>query len=62
MAKLFSPFTLPDITFKNRIAVSLKSQYRVEKGHANSWHTLHLGRFAMGGAGPCSPSSYCCQS
>ncbi len=40
-----------DITFKNRIAVSPMSQYRAEDGHANAWHLVHLGRFALGGAG-----------
>ncbi|MGH1482398.1 MAG: NADH:flavin oxidoreductase/NADH oxidase [Geminicoccales bacterium] len=51
MAHLFSPFKLRDITFKNRIAVSPMSQYRARDGHANDWHLVHLGRFAMGGAG-----------
>ena len=51
MTKLFSPFTLGDITFKNRIAVSPMSQYRAKNGYANSWHAVHLGRFALGGAG-----------
>ncbi len=51
MAVLFSPFTLRDVTFKNRIAVSPMSQYRAAGGHANDWHTVHLGRFALGGAG-----------
>lgn len=51
MAALFSPFTLRDVTFKNRIAVSPMSQYRAKEGHANSWHAVHLGRFALGGAG-----------
>ena len=27
------------------------SQYRALDGHANDWHLVHLGRFAMGGAG-----------
>lgn len=27
------------------------SQYRASGGHANDWHMVHLGRFAMGGAG-----------
>lgn len=27
------------------------SQYRSVDGHANDWHLVHLGRFAMGGAG-----------
>jgi len=48
---LFSPFTLRGVTFKNRIAVSPMSQYRAVDGAANDWHLVHLGRFAMGGAG-----------
>ncbi len=51
MSKLFSPFTLRDVTFKNRIAVSPMSQYRAIDGVANDWHMVHLGRFALGGAG-----------
>lgn len=51
MSALFQPLTLRDVTFKNRIAVSPMSQYRAEDGHANDWHMVHLGRFAMGGAG-----------
>jgi len=46
-----SPFTLREIAFKNRIAVSPMSQYRAEEGYANNWHMVHLGRFALGGAG-----------
>lgn len=42
MAELFTPFTLRDISFKNRIAVSPMSQYRAKDGHANSWHAVHL--------------------
>lgn len=51
LAHLFSPFTLREVTFKNRIAVSPMSQYRAVEGVANDWHLVHLGRFAMGGAG-----------
>ncbi len=51
MTVLFSPFTLRDVTFKNRIAVSPMSQYRAKEGQANDWHRVHLGRFALGGAG-----------
>ncbi len=51
MSQLFTPFTLRGITFKNRIAVSPMSQYRSIDGYANDWHMVHLGRFAMGGAG-----------
>ncbi|MDE0390775.1 MAG: NADH:flavin oxidoreductase/NADH oxidase [Rhodospirillales bacterium] len=48
---LFSPFTLRDVTLKNRVAVSPMSQYRARDGEANDWHLVHLGRFALGGAG-----------
>ncbi|MEM8650829.1 MAG: NADH:flavin oxidoreductase/NADH oxidase, partial [Pseudomonadota bacterium] len=51
MSTLFSPFQLRDISFKNRIAVSPMSQYRAINGVANDWHMVHLGRFALGGAG-----------
>ncbi|WP_262694394.1 NADH:flavin oxidoreductase/NADH oxidase [Kordiimonas aquimaris] len=51
MSALFQPLTLRGVTFKNRIAVSPMSQYRADKGCANNWHMVHLGRFAMGGAG-----------
>ena len=51
MSVLFSPFKLRDVTFKNRIAVSPMSQYRAKDGEANDWHLVHLGRFALGGAG-----------
>lgn len=51
VSTLFSPITLRDVTFKNRIAVSPMSQYRARDGFANDWHMVHLGRFALGGAG-----------
>ena len=51
MSQLFSPYTLNSVTFRNRIAVSPMSQYRARDGVANDWHFVHLGRFAMGGAG-----------
>ncbi|MEL7253878.1 MAG: NADH:flavin oxidoreductase/NADH oxidase [Pseudomonadota bacterium] len=51
MLHLFSPYKLRDVHFRNRIAVSPMSQYRARDGHANDWHMVHLGRFALGGAG-----------
>ena len=51
MSKLFEPLTLRGITLKNRVAVSPMSQYRARSGYANGWHMVHLGRFALGGAG-----------
>lgn len=51
MTHLFDPLTLRGVTLKNRIAVSPMSQYRAVDGVANAWHLVHLGRFALGGAG-----------
>lgn len=51
MSGLFESLNLRDVTFKNRIAVSPMSQYRAQDGYANDWHLVHLGRFALGGAG-----------
>lgn len=49
---LFSPFSLRDVTFDNRIVVSPMGQYSAdENGFATSWHTMHLGHLAVSGAG-----------
>jgi 2,4-dienoyl-CoA reductase-like NADH-dependent reductase (Old Yellow Enzyme family) len=48
---LFSPFTLREAIFRNRIAVSPMCQYSSEDGFANDWHLTHLGSRAIGGAG-----------
>jgi len=48
---LFDPFTLRGVTFPNRVAVSPMSQYVSVDGYTNDWHIVHLGRFALGGAG-----------
>ena len=50
MPQLFSPLTIKEITFKNRIAVSPMCQYSSEDGFANDWHLVHLGSRAVGGA------------
>lgn len=47
---LFSPLTIKDVTFKNRIGVSPMCQYSAEDGFANDWHLVHLGSRASGGA------------
>jgi 2,4-dienoyl-CoA reductase-like NADH-dependent reductase (Old Yellow Enzyme family) len=49
--KLFSPLKLRDLELKNRIAVSPMCQYSAENGVPNSWHLVHLGSHAVGGAG-----------
>ena len=50
MSKLFSPLTIKDITFRNRIAVSPMCQYSADDGFANDWHLVHYGSRAVGGA------------
>lgn len=48
---LFSPLTLRDVTFRNRIVVSPMCQYSSDDGFASDWHFVHLGSRAIGGAG-----------
>ncbi len=48
---MFEPLYLRDLKIPNRIVVSPMSQYRARDGFANDWHLVHLGRFALGGAG-----------
>lgn len=50
-SKLFKPLQIRSITLKNRIAVSPMCMYSSEDGFANSWHLVHLGSRAVGGAG-----------
>jgi 2,4-dienoyl-CoA reductase-like NADH-dependent reductase (Old Yellow Enzyme family) len=50
-ARLFSPFTLRGVTFRNRVWVSPMCQYSAQDGVANDWHLVHLGARAVGGAG-----------
>ncbi len=51
MSALFSPYTLRDVTFRNRIVVSPMCEYSSTDGFANDWHLVHLGSRAVGGAG-----------
>lgn len=48
---LFSPFAVRGVTLRNRVVVSPMCQYSSVDGHANDWHLVHLGAFAVGGAG-----------
>jgi len=48
---LFDSFTLRGVTLRNRIVVSPMCQYSSVDGAANSWHVVHLGSRAVGGAG-----------
>lgn len=49
--KLFTPFSLKGITFRNRIAVSPMCQYQAVDGLPTDWHPTHYESRARGGAG-----------
>ncbi len=51
MSALFEPFTLKDVTLKNRIAIPPMCQYMADDGMVNDWHLVHLAGMARGGAG-----------
>ncbi|MGN6326884.1 NADH:flavin oxidoreductase/NADH oxidase [Pseudolysinimonas sp.] len=53
MTRLFEPYALRDVTARNRIWVSPMCQYqcREHDGMPGDWHLMHLGQFAVGGAG-----------
>jgi len=51
MSKLFSRFSLREVTFRNRVFVSPMCQYSCVDGVPNTWHLVHLGSRAVGGAG-----------
>lgn len=51
MSALFQPFTLKDITLRNRIAVPPMCQYSAIDGRVNDWHQLNYGGMSRGGAG-----------
>lgn len=51
MSALFQPFTLKDLTLRNRVAVPPMCQYQAIDGLANDWHHVHLAGLARGGAG-----------
>lgn len=51
MSTLFDPFTLKDVTLRNRIAASPMCQYSADDGMPNDWHRVHVPALARGGAG-----------
>ena len=48
---LFAPIALRGLTLANRIAVSPMCQYQSVHGSPTDWHIVHMGRYAIGGAG-----------
>lgn len=51
MSALFQPFTLKDVTLRNRIAVPPMCQYQAIDGLVNDWHLHNYAGMARGGAG-----------
>lgn len=52
MAHLFDPITVKGVTFKNRIALSPMCMHSATAdGHVSSFHHVHYGARALGGAG-----------
>lgn len=51
--KLFTPFTIKDVTIKNRIVMSPMCMYSSiqEDGKVENWHKVHYGSRAVGGTG-----------
>ncbi len=48
---LFTPLTLRGVTLPNRVVVSPMCQYNSEDGSPLDFHLVHLGQYALGGAG-----------
>src|SRR6516162_10989836 len=48
---LLTSIALRGLTARNRIVVSPMSQYAAIECAPTDWHLVHLGKFAMGGAG-----------
>ena len=51
MPDLFSPFTLKDVTLRNRIVMSPMTMYRAEEGRVSDYHVMLMGSRAAGGFG-----------
>jgi 2,4-dienoyl-CoA reductase-like NADH-dependent reductase (Old Yellow Enzyme family) len=48
---LFKPLRVRSLEIKNRIVISPMMQHAAPGGFVNNWHLVHLGKFALGGAG-----------
>ena len=48
---MFTPFTLRDVTLKNRVVVSPMAQYSCHDGTPDDFYLVHMGSRAHGGAG-----------
>ncbi|MEP1614159.1 MAG: bifunctional salicylyl-CoA 5-hydroxylase/oxidoreductase [Roseobacter sp.] len=50
-APMFAPFSLREMSLKNRVVVSPMAQYKAVDGAPTDWHLIHYGERAKGGAG-----------
>ena len=50
-SRLFAPLALRDLTVPNRITVAPMCMYHATDGVPSQFHLVHLGKFAIGGAG-----------
>lgn len=50
-AGLFTPLRVGGLTLPNRVAVSPMCMYASQDGFVTDFHLVHVGRFALGGAG-----------
>ncbi|ROT39751.1 NADH:flavin oxidoreductase/NADH oxidase [Sodiomyces alkalinus F11] len=48
---LFQPLRIRDVELANRLAVSPMCMYSAQDGHLTDFHLVHLGQFALRGAG-----------
>ena len=48
---LFAPLALRGLTLPNRIVVEPMTQFSTRDGTAGDWHLMHLGQYAVSGAG-----------
>jgi len=48
---LFTPITIRDVTFKNRVVIAPMATYSAIDGIAQDFHFAHWGRLVLGGAG-----------
>jgi len=51
MSLLFTPLSIRNLTFRNRIVMSPMCQYTAGDGYAADWHVVHYGTRAAGGTG-----------
>lgn len=50
-ARLFETLQIRGLTLKNRVVIAPMMQHAAPEGRATAWHLVHLGKFALGGAG-----------